>query len=97
MDPENIVRPQDRHMATLSRVEQEIWGHEIVSAVAGLFPVTRLKLTIVAGARFISPVANAVMGERYTWDMEVPFAEMSTKKRLDFFGIQNGAHRHTRN
>ena len=87
MDLANVVRPQDRHMASLSRVEQDIWGHEIVGALAGLFPVTRLKVVLVAGTKFVAPVARAVMSEEYTWDIEVPFAEMTTMQRLEFFGF----------
>jgi hypothetical protein len=80
LSPHDRIAPYEFAMTQMFISAQREWGLRVVHALKALYPVTHLRITMLAGQQYIRPVVDALTEQdRQYWTIETPM------KGLDLF------------
>lgn len=91
LSPWDRIAPYEFSMTKMFVSEQRQWGLRVVRALKALYPLTRLRITFLAGRHYIRPIVGALTEQdRQYWTFDDPLMGLDLfqrnrwlKKKLD--------------
>lgn len=85
LNPFEEIEPYDLSMIQVGREGRRMWGHRVVGQLLQLYPLSYLRITILAGRHYADPLFSAAEKEGAPWDFELPLDGLTLGQRLKWF------------